>query len=322
MASWRGSWPCMICCARVSYDGAQRGAGRVGKYPAGHLRCRRRAHGWASALRCRGQGEQGLPRARRAWPENVAESRNRANRTVLLLLFCVPLVFLSFVAAGLDASPDDDASTTSGPFYSPFGPTYIYKCNEYGECVREERPRFTNGRWCTTDGRCSDDFAKAKESRLSATRHELKDKVLRMMFEILSGNDFTRAEEFISQSHVLISPMLSRPLIGHAGLQTYTQLTRNSFSDYSFFVDDLIQEGTKVVARYQFFGTNTGDYQGLPATGRFVRVSDCLAVFDFWEGKIQQTLIVWPEHHLIDQLSSSKIINDSPLPPLNQVPQN
>lgn len=145
---------------------------------------------------------------------------------------------------------------------------------------------------------------------------------MRMLFELWAGDDYSRIDEFISPSHVLTSPMLSRPLVGHTGIRTYASLTRESFSDFSFFIDDMIQEGTKVVVRYQFFGTNTGDYQGLPATGRSVRVRDCLALFDFWDGKIQQTLVVWPQHHLIDQLSgqpTTTIVQPTFTPTLNNV---
>jgi hypothetical protein len=31
-------------------------------------------------------------------------------------------------------------------------------------------------------------------------------------------------------------------------------------------------------------------------------VRDCLCVFDFWNGRIQQTLLVWPQSNLLEQL--------------------
>jgi len=84
---------------------------------------------------------------------------------------------------------------------------------------------------------------KCVETRVSATGQELKDKVLRLMFEVWAGNDFSRIDEFVSTSHVFSSPMLHRPLVGHKGLEAYNAFTQSSFSDYSFFVDDLIHEG-------------------------------------------------------------------------------
>ena len=61
-----------------------------------------------------------------------------------------------------------------------------------------------------------------------------------------------------------------------------------------------------MVARFQFFGINTGEYEGMPATGQLVRVPDCLAVFDFWGGKIQQTLLVWPHQNVLTQLTTRR----------------
>jgi len=180
-----------------------------------------------------------------------------------------------------------------------------FSCNKEGECAEVDGrtgydPRFK----CTTDGRyCTiEEPHVEEEQRLSVTGKELKDKALRMLFEVWAGNDFNNVDHFVSPSHVLTSSLLVRPLVGHEGLKAYNAYMRTSFSDFSFFVDDIIQEGNKVVVRHQFFGLHTGEYEGLPATGRFVRVRDCLCVFDFWNGKVQQTLLVWPQTSLFEQL--------------------
>ncbi|KAL6073997.1 SnoaL family polyketide cyclase [Balamuthia mandrillaris] len=220
-----------------------------------------------------------------------------------------------------------------------------FECTEQGACRESEPPAPPKDEGpyrCTIGGQC-ETSSRPIETRVSATGQELKDKALRLVFEIWAGNDFSRAEEFISDKHVFSSPMLKRPLLGLNGLQQYNDMTRTSFSDYSYFVDDLITDGSgslslslsrlfcicirrstlfccslelipssdltgsKVVIRYQFFGTNTGTYQGVPATGRFVKVSDCVAILDFWDGRIIQTLMVWPHHHLLSQLSEPRM---------------
>lgn len=40
--------------------------------------------------------------------------------------------------------------------------------------------------------------------RLSVTGKELKDKALRMLFEVWAGNDFANVDQFVSSSHVLV----------------------------------------------------------------------------------------------------------------------
>ncbi len=46
-----------------------------------------------------------------------------------------------------------------------------------------------------------------------------------------------------------------------------------AFSDRQFEVEDLVAEGDKVVARAVWRGTHTGDFMGLPATGKQLAVS-------------------------------------------------
>lgn len=54
--------------------------------------------------------------------------------------------------------------------------------------------------------------------------------------------------------------------------------------------------------------TRSVDPTPLFPPGRFVRVRDCVCVFDFWNGKIQQTLLVWPQSNLLKQLSQEPTV--------------
>eukprot|EP01089_Gocevia_fonbrunei_P019803 TRINITY_DN7128_c0_g2_i2.p1 TRINITY_DN7128_c0_g2~~TRINITY_DN7128_c0_g2_i2.p1 ORF type:complete len:233 (-),score=27.07 TRINITY_DN7128_c0_g2_i2:3-701(-) len=181
-----------------------------------------------------------------------------------------------------------------------------FRCSQEGKCVEDENYTYSDGNKpdirCTREGNCETDN-KRFETRVSATGQELKDKALRLMFEVWTGNDFSHIEEFISPSHVFSSPMLKRPLLGVNGLKSYVQMTQSSFSEYSYFIDDIIQESNTVVIRYQFFGTNIEDFNGIPA-GKFVKVTDCVAMFTFWQSKIQQSLVIWPREQLQESVSS------------------
>jgi steroid delta-isomerase-like uncharacterized protein len=44
----------------------------------------------------------------------------------------------------------------------------------------------------------------------------------------------------------------------------------NAFPDSRFTIDDMIAEGDRVVTKKTFTGTHTGDFAGIPATGRTV----------------------------------------------------
>jgi steroid delta-isomerase-like uncharacterized protein len=79
-----------------------------------------------------------------------------------------------------------------------------------------------------------------------------------------------------------------------------------AFPDLHFEVEDVIAEGDKVVTRWVLTGTHKGEFQGIPATGKSIRVTgmslDRLANgmiaegFDGWDNLgLRQQLGVLPK---------------------------
>ena len=56
------------------------------------------------------------------------------------------------------------------------------------------------------------------------------------------------------------------------GTKMFLSLFLKGFPDIHVEADDLVAEGDKVAARSHFTGTHTGDFQGLPPTGKHVKV--------------------------------------------------
>jgi steroid delta-isomerase-like uncharacterized protein len=81
----------------------------------------------------------------------------------------------------------------------------------------------------------------------------------------------------------------------------------DAFPDSRFTIDDMIAEGDRVVTKKTFTGTHTGDFAGIPATGRTVTLQyvDIMRVRD---GRIV-------EHWLsMDQLSFMQQLGVVPMP--------
>lgn len=57
-----------------------------------------------------------------------------------------------------------------------------------------------------------------------------------------------------------------------AGVQQFFQMQMAAFPDMQMAIEDLIASGEKVVTRVKYTGTNTGDFMGMPATGKSVDV--------------------------------------------------
>lgn len=58
-------------------------------------------------------------------------------------------------------------------------------------------------------------------------------------------------------------------------------------SDYAVEIEQLIAEGDKVVARFVLTGRHSGVFQGVPATGRTVRVT-ATDIYRFEDGRIAE----------------------------------
>jgi predicted ester cyclase len=69
-------------------------------------------------------------------------------------------------------------------------------------------------------------------------------------------------------------------------------------------IEDMIAEGDKVVVRYTFRGTQQGETQGIPPTGKRVTVPG-IFICRCAGGKIVEEWDMWDELGLFQQLGAS-----------------
>jgi steroid delta-isomerase-like uncharacterized protein len=60
---------------------------------------------------------------------------------------------------------------------------------------------------------------------------------------------------------------------GREGFREFVAMFRLAFPDTKWIVEDLIEEGDKVVARVKITGTQKGEFMGMPASGRPIEVA-------------------------------------------------
>ena len=90
---------------------------------------------------------------------------------------------------------------------------------------------------------------------------------------------------------------------GIEGCKVIDVTFRTAFPDYKHTIHDLIAEGDKVVARWTFHGTNEGDFQGLPPTGKKVTIPG-ISVFRLVDGKIMDDWTISDTFGLMQQLGA------------------
>jgi steroid delta-isomerase-like uncharacterized protein len=75
----------------------------------------------------------------------------------------------------------------------------------------------------------------------------------------------------------------------------------NTYSGYTEKIEEIIAVGDKVIARVNSFGTHTGEYLGIPATGKKVEYSS-INIFSLKDGKIVEVREDYDSVGLMQQL--------------------
>ncbi len=90
---------------------------------------------------------------------------------------------------------------------------------------------------------------------------------------------------------------------GAEGLKDVLRSMRNAFPDLHFSVEEQIAEGDKVLTRFEWTGTHRGDFLGVPATGRSVKVWG-MVIDKLQSGRIKETRIIMDIFGLMMQLGA------------------
>ena len=93
----------------------------------------------------------------------------------------------------------------------------------------------------------------------------------RRLYERLSAGDVDGFGELLADDFVE-HEALPGLAPSKDGVKTFFRLQIAAFPDLRLAVEDVIADGGKVVARVRYTGTQQGEFQGMPATGRAVDV--------------------------------------------------
>ena len=97
---------------------------------------------------------------------------------------------------------------------------------------------------------------------------------------------------------------------GLEGLKDILRAMRAGFPDIVFSIQEQIAEGDKVASRFEWTGTHTGEFLGVPATARHVRVWG-IVIDRLENGRIKETRIIMDTLGLMTQLGA---LPSSPTP--------
>jgi steroid delta-isomerase-like uncharacterized protein len=100
---------------------------------------------------------------------------------------------------------------------------------------------------------------------------ENKAIVRRFAEEVLQKHDLSVIDKIISEDYVFHGPG-GQEIKGPEGFRQLATISLAGFPDGSYIIDDMVAEGDTVAVRYTRTGTHTGEYHGIPPTGKQISV--------------------------------------------------
>jgi len=130
-----------------------------------------------------------------------------------------------------------------------------------------------------------------------------KDVVLRLWYQELWDNwNIAVADDFLTDDYHLHAPGVPIPL-DRATTKQVVAMYGASFPDLKHTVDEIIVAGDTVAARWTVRGTHRGEFQGIPATGKSVKLSG-ITFHHLTDGRVRETWLVYDNMELLQQIGA------------------
>ncbi|MFI9826798.1 ester cyclase [Streptomyces sp. NPDC051913] len=94
----------------------------------------------------------------------------------------------------------------------------------------------------------------------------------RRFFEALGGKETPPLEGLLAEDYHDHDPSNDQDVIGLDAVREEVEAWKTGF-DFDFTVDDQLAQGDRVCTRWTWHGTHTGDFMGMPATGKRVSMT-------------------------------------------------
>ena len=124
--------------------------------------------------------------------------------------------------------------------------------------------------------------------------------VRRVVDEIWNSGDMSSAGELIAAGYRQHSSQLP-PFEGLEALAELVSGLRAGFPDAHFSIDQEVAEGDAVVHQWTLRGTQLGEWNGIPATGKSIEVRGT-AISRLRDGKVVEHTADWDAMGMMQQL--------------------
>jgi steroid delta-isomerase-like uncharacterized protein len=124
--------------------------------------------------------------------------------------------------------------------------------------------------------------------------------VRRFVDEVITQGNIQAAAQYVWEDVIEQVPLPGQGP-GLDGLKDILRAMRAAFPDIVFSIEEQVAERDKVASRFEWNGTHRGEFLGIPATGRTVRVWG-IVIDRLEDGRIKDTRILMDTVGLVGQL--------------------
>lgn len=123
--------------------------------------------------------------------------------------------------------------------------------------------------------------------------------VLRRLTEAFNQRELHVVDDLVAEDVTIRGT--DGELQGRDAMKADSRAYLEAFPDLSIELEDMIAEGDRVVIRTTVRGTNTGPLEGMPGTGRTIRVAD-VDIYRLDGGKIVEAWYQFDRFGMMQQL--------------------
>jgi steroid delta-isomerase-like uncharacterized protein len=138
---------------------------------------------------------------------------------------------------------------------------------------------------------------------------ENKARIREFIDRVLTAGDIEATGEYFHEDMVEEVPFPGQGP-GLQGLKETLTRIRHAFPDSKWVAEEQIAEGNKVLTRFTWLGTHRGEFLGIPATNRTVRVWG-MVIDRFEDDKVKSTRILFDTLGMMQQLGVVPTASDS-----------
>jgi steroid delta-isomerase-like uncharacterized protein len=128
--------------------------------------------------------------------------------------------------------------------------------------------------------------------------------VQRMIDEVMNKQNMAVIDELFSADYIMHDPAWPMEVKGPEGFKQWAgAMLEPFFSNSEIAIGDIITEGDKVVVRWSWSGTHTGEFMGIPPTGRQISITGT-SIHRFADGKFVESWASYDSMGMMQQLTT------------------